>query len=254
MPNVLTQKLASFGPLSATERQVLQDLIRDIQTVPARQDLLREGERPDAVHVILNGFACRYTILPDGARQIIAFLVPGDFCDSHVFVLGKMDHDVGTLSECQTAAISAAALIEVSEKHPGITRALWWSTLVDEAVLRAWVVNIGRRTAKAAVAHLFSELLIRLRLVGFASRTGFELPITQHDIADSLGLSNVHVNRVLKSLRKDGLIAVNGDSVVIVDPERLEKYSSFDEAYLHLGAASLPNGEPVSSGGGPPQR
>jgi CRP-like cAMP-binding protein len=153
------------------------------------------------VHLILDGFACRYKVLPEGTRSIVAYLLPGDMCDWHAFILKEMDHSVATLSPCQVVAIPRSTVLEVTDKYPAITRALWWIALVDEAVLREWIVSLSRRSADQAIAHLFCELLVRLEAVGLRVANGFEFPVTQSDLADTVGLSAVRVNRVLQELR-----------------------------------------------------
>jgi CRP-like cAMP-binding protein len=176
----------------------------------------------------------RYKVLPDGQRQIMAYLVLGDMCDMHGSILGEMDHSIGALTPCRVAYIPQRAIEELTRRHPRINRALWWATLVDEGTLREWLVTMGRREADQQMAHLFCELLLRLQTVGLATENGFELPVTQDELADTLGLSAVHVNRVLQQLRKDGLISLVGKRLTIHDVERLKALAEFDPTYLHL--------------------
>lgn len=183
----------------------------------------------------MEGFACRYKLLPDGRRQIMAFLVPGDFCDLHVAILGEMDHSIGTSWGCTVVDIPRSTVDDLTANHPRITRALWWATLVDEATLREWLVNMGQRDADRQTAHLFCELLVRLQAVGRASADGFEFPITQEDLADTLGVTSVHVNRVLQEMRGKGLIEWKSKRLRIPDVERLKAFAGFDPKYLHLG-------------------
>jgi len=176
----------------------------------------------------------RYKLLPDGGRQIMAYLVPGDFCDLHVSILGEMDHGIGALSACEVAYISRRTVEDLTTNRPAITRALWWATLVDEGTLREWLVNMGRRPADQQMAHLFCELLVRLQSVGLATQTSYEFPLTQAELADTLGVSDVHVNRMLQQLRADGLITLQGKRLTIPDVERLHEFAGFDPNYLHL--------------------
>jgi CRP-like cAMP-binding protein len=164
MDDTLTRKLEGYELLSDRDRTVLSGLTAKIRSVGARVDLIQEGDPPDYVHLILDGFACRYKVLADGQRQIMAFLVPGDFCDLNVFILDHMDHSIGTLSKCSVVDIPRHAIDDITANHPHITRALWWCTLVDEAVLREWLVNIGSRPANQRIAHLFCELFLRWKL------------------------------------------------------------------------------------------
>jgi CRP-like cAMP-binding protein len=233
MANLLTRKLEAFAPLPEADKHLLDEVIREPQEVGPREDLIREGEAPTDVHLIIEGFACRYKLLADGTRQIMAYLVPGDFCDLHVFILKAMDHSIATLSCCTVVKIPRQRILELTER-PAIARALWWAALVDEATLREWLVNIGARPAEQRVAHLLCELLLRLRAVGLANGGQYELPVTQQELGDTTGLTNVHVNRVLQSLRRDGLITFKNKNLVILDTERLETFSGFTPNYLHL--------------------
>lgn len=231
---MFTRKLEQFAPLGDEDRRLLDAVTSRPRRVGARTDLIREGERPDDVHLILDGFACRYKLLPEGQRQIVAYLVPGDFCDLHVFILSEMDHCIGTLSPCTVVDIPREAVLRLTER-PAIGRALWWATLVDEAIPRERVVDLGRRPAEQRVAHLLCELLLRLRAVGLADGDAYELPVTQTELADGLGLSNVHVNRVLQALRGQGLVTLDGKAVTIPDPDGLMALGGFNPNYVHLG-------------------
>src|SRR5829696_9602803 len=233
MPNPLIRKLARGAELSEDDRRTVEEAITDVRQIGPRQDLIREGDRPDEVHLILEGFACRYKTLADGQRQIMAFLVPGDICDLHVAILGAMDHGIGTLSACTVAFIPQTTVALLTEKHPAIIRALWWNTLVDEGILREWLVSMGRRPADKQMAHLFCELLVRLETVGLTDGNGFDFPLTQEELGDTLGVSTVHVNRMLQELRDYGLITLKGKTLTIPDFERLSEFADFDPNYLH---------------------
>jgi CRP-like cAMP-binding protein len=243
MTNLLTRKLEAFGPLPDADKRLLDDVIQPAQPVGARMDLIREGDAPSHVNLILEGFACRYKTIPDGSRQIMAYLVPGDFCDLHVFILKAMDHTIATLSPCTVVKIPRAQILALMER-PAIARAFWWAALVDEATLREWLVNIGARPAEQRVAHLLCELLLRLEAVGLTNGDTYELPITQAELADTTGLTSVHVNRVLQRLRRDGLITLKSKNLMIMNVERLKAFSGFNPNYLHL---SDRNGLPEQS-------
>lgn len=233
LENPLIRKLEVFAALGEDDRQLLDQLIGESLVIEARVDLITEGDTPTHVQLILEGFACRYKVLPDGRRQIMAYLIPGDFCDLHVFILKEMDHSIGALSRCRVVRIPRSKVLELTER-PAIGRAFWWAALVDEATLREWLVNVGARSAAERVAHLLYEVLLRLRVVGLANGGSYELPITQTDLADTVGLSAVHVNRVLRRLREEGLISVHRGRLIISDAERLRQFSGFDANYLHL--------------------
>ena len=231
--NVLTRKLEAFAPLTEADKHLLEIVAARSRHVAGRTDLIREGEAPEDVRLILDGFACRYKITSDGKRHIMAYLVPGDFCDLHVFILKAMDHGITTLSPCQVVDIPRAQILELLTR-PAIAQALWWAALVDEATLREWLVNIGSRSAEERIAHLLCELLLRLRTVGLANGGHYELPITQAELGDTMGLTTVHVNRVLQSLRAAGMITLKGKNLVILDEEKIMAFSGFNANYLHL--------------------
>jgi CRP-like cAMP-binding protein len=231
--NPLIAKLEVIASLSEEDRHVLWDLCRDVREVRARHDILSDGERPDHVHIILSGWAARYKMLPDGSRQITAFLIPGDFCDLHVTILREMDHAIFALTPATVASIPHQAMQDLPLNRPELARALWWATLVDEAVLRAWIVNIGRRDAYRGIAHLMCELHARMRNVGLVDKGRFSLPLTQEELADALGLTPVHVNRVLQRLRAEQLITLEGRVLTLEDPVGLRTAAGFDPSYLH---------------------
>lgn len=234
----LVAKLETRGPLSDRDRHDLNALCADAREIGPRRQIIREGDRPQNVHLMVEGWAARYKLLPDGARQITAFLLPGDFCDLHVTILGEMDHGIATLTRSRVAFVPHAAMEELTGR-PSLARAFWWSTLVDEAVLRSWIVNIGRRDAFEAIGHLFCELYVRMRNVGLAEGHSFEVPLTQEEIGDALGLTAVHVNRVLQRLRTEELISFRQGLLTIHDYRRLEKASGFNPNYLHLERAGV---------------
>lgn len=233
--NPLILKLESLATLSADDRAMLEQISAKPHLVPAGTDLIREGEKPDGVYLILDGIACRYKLRASGARQIMAYLVPGDYCDLDVAMLKAMDHSIGTLSDCQVVRIDLDTIQDLLRHHPGITHALRLATLVDEATLREWLVNVGRRSADERIAHLMCELLLRLRAVGRTAGNGYALPITQEDLADTTGLTSVHVNRALASLQQRALIAFSGQQLTILDLAQLETLAEFKPNYLHLG-------------------
>lgn len=238
--NPLIRKLEAFGPLPDDDKRFLASLVRSPRTVGAHVDLIREGDTPTDVRLFVEGFACRYKLIENGRRHIVAYLIPGDFCDLHNFILKQMDHSIATLSPCKVVDLSRQTVLELTER-PAIARALLWATLVDEATLREWLVNIGARSAEERVAHLLCELLLRLRVVGLVSDGAFELPITQAELADTMGLSHVHMNRVLQRLRAEELITLKGGLLVVLDAERLKAFGGFDPNYLHLDQK---NGQP----------
>ena len=203
------------------------------RTLPSGTDLIREGDRPEGLFVLLDGFACRYKLRENGARQIMSFLLPGDLCDLDGSLLQRMDHGIGTLSTCSVGRLPPEQVREL-QRHPSFGRTLRMAALTEEAIQREWIVNIGRRSAVERLAHLLCELLVRLRAVGLASGNSFDLPITQIDLADTTGMTSVHVNRSLGELRRLGLIERKGKRLTILDLPRLMDVAEFQADYLHL--------------------
>lgn len=234
MNNPLIRKLAGFNGITDSDRELLERLCTRTRTMAAHQDIILHGDPPEDVHLVLEGIAIRYKLMPEGKRQIVALLLPGDFCDLHVAILGAMDHSMATLTPCTIVDISTAEIDDLTRNHPRITRAMWWATLVDEGTLRAWLSILGQLDADKRMAHLFCELLLRLHAVGLADNDSFDFPLTQADLGDILGLSAVHVNRTLQSLREANLVALKQRRLVIPHFARLRAFCSFDPTYLHL--------------------
>lgn len=164
----------------------------------------------------------------------MAYLVPGDFCDLHVSLLGAMDHSIATLSTCEVVQIPRQTVADLTANYPTLNRALQWAGLVDEAILRTWLVSMGRRPADTQIAHLFCELLMRLETIGLVTDGSYTLPITQVELADTLGLTSVHVSRVLRELRAQNLIVLSKKELTIPDVKRLKVFADFTPNYLHL--------------------
>jgi CRP-like cAMP-binding protein len=226
-------KLQRFAPLTEREAQALFEAAGEVRRVDAADDVVREGSQPDACHVLLDGFIAHHKSLAADKRQIIAFGIPGDTCDLDAFVGGRMDHSVVALMPSTLAVIPHDALLAVTAAHPRLARALWRETVLDASIFAEWVANIGRRSAPVRVAHLVCETFTRLQQAGLARARGFEWPVTQKQLGDATGLTPVHINRVLRDLRKDGLLTIHGSSVRIDDWEGLKRLSGFDPSYLN---------------------
>lgn len=239
-PSPLVTKLRRGFPLTDDDARALLGLCRDTRVVHDGRDVIAERERPDHVHLIVDGWAARYKLLHDGSRQITAFLLPGDIDDLHANLLRQSDHGIVALTPLRVAFVAPDALEQLMTSRPGVARALRWSMLVDKAILRAWLVNVGRRDAKARVMHLFCELRERLVVLGFAKNDPAPFPLTQEEIGDALGLTPVHVNRVLQRMRADGLIVLHRRLLQVRDFDRLAAAAGFSAAYLHAVDAALP--------------
>lgn len=233
MSNAFAERLRGHGPLTDADIGLLTESCRNVRELRSGYHLIREGDQPDPVFVMLEGWACRYKILPDGSRQIMAFMLPGDFCDIHIAVLEEMDHSIMTITPARVASLPRAQMEALVEVRPAITRAFWWAQLVDQGILRAWIVSMGRRKSIQRVAHLMCELYIRMRNIGLATDNRCEMPLTQTVLADAVGLTPVHVNRVLQKLRLDKVMDLRSGSLTILDPAKLARIAGFDDNYLH---------------------
>ena len=233
--NPLIRKLQGMVELSVEDLRIVDALCaEDVGEVAAKRDIISDGDTPDKVHLILEGWAARYKLVPDGARQITAFLIPGDFCDLHVAVLEKMDHGITAITPCRVAHLDSDKLDRITAERTALTKGLWKMTLVDEAVLREWIVNVGRRDAFEAVAHILCELHLRMKAVGLVEDGCFDLPLTQEELADATGMTPVHTNRTLQRLRADGLIELKHRMLTILNVEGLRKAGGFEGEYLHI--------------------
>lgn len=233
MDNRFIEKLQGFNPISAKGISALVAATANAKIVTARKDLIREGDTPAVVFVVLAGWAYRYKILPSGTRQILAYLMPGDACDLHVQLLAEMDHSIQTITSASVATINRADMDEIMDRYPDVAKAMYIAQLVDEGTMRAWITSMGRRSSVERVAHLMCELYLRARNIGIASEASLSLPLSQLLLADSLGMTPVHLNRVLKELRKTGAMTLQRGSLTIIDPTALVQVAGFDENYLH---------------------
>jgi CRP-like cAMP-binding protein len=234
MTKPLIRKLEQSDVLSDEEKAVLERSFTRIREFKADEDIVREGDRPTESCIVVDGFAARYKLLPSGRRQISALHISGDFVDLHSFLLKTMDHGVVALTPCRVGLVPHSTLREITETHLHLGRLLWLSTLIDAAIHREWLVAMGRRPALNQIAHLVCELFLRLQAVGLTQDMSFELPLTQAELGDVLGLSTVHVNRVIKQLRADGLVIWREQRIVIEDWVSLQEVAEFDPTFLNL--------------------
>ena len=233
MANPFIKKLSGLADLEAPDVAALEAATAHPHRYAARKDLIREGDETGPMFVVLEGWICRYKILPNGARQIMAFLMPGDACDLHIKLLVEMDHGIQAISPARVATVTRDQMQTMMHEHPNIARAMYTAQLVDEGIMRAWIVSMGRRSSIERVAHLICELYLRARSIGLTHDGHFALPLSQLVLADALGMTAVHINRVLKELRLSGAMALSRGSVAILDTAKLVQIAGFDENYLH---------------------
>jgi CRP-like cAMP-binding protein len=227
-------KLRARDDISLEEENAIRGAVADYREYPADLEVIRAGQTIDASTLLLSGFMCRYKDLKSGARQITELHVAGDFVDLHSFTLKRLDHSIGTLTPCTVGMVPHEKLQEITEKLPHLTRVFWFATNLDAAIHREWELSLGRRTATQRMAHLICELNVRLGLVGLSVGGQYDLPLTQNEMAEALGLTSVHVNRTLQQLRENGVVEFRGGRVSIFDLEELQRMAEFDPSYLYL--------------------
>lgn len=229
----LTRRWSKHVRLSHEDREAVLSLPFRREVFPKDSYLIREGKQSPECTFLLQGFAYRQKLLRDGGRQIIAFLLPGEFVDLQSIILPVADHNVQSLNRSEAIIIPRAALAELADSRPAVRMAMWTETQIDASIVREWVVNVGRRDSRARIAHLLCEIAIRLKAAGAGDDQIFDFPVTQEQLADATGLTPVHTNRTLQALRRDGFIQLTSGSLRILDWQGLREAGDFDELYLH---------------------
>jgi CRP-like cAMP-binding protein len=227
------------APLARDEKDAILRLPISIKDVRADTDIVREGDRPTQCCLVIEGFQCRYKMLPDGERQIMSFHVAGDIPDLQSLFLQTMDHSLGAITPNKVGFIAHEPLRELIRQQPTVAERLWRVTLIDAAIFREWISNVGSRDAYTRIAHLICELYVRLRAVGLTNGTSFDCPVTQTEIADATGLSTVHVNRSIQQMRADRLIVWERGVCKIPDFGALQEAAMFESGYLHMQTGGI---------------
>jgi CRP-like cAMP-binding protein len=229
---LLFNRLRQLAYLSDNDAAVLSALPWSVGTVKRARDILSLGDRPTYVYVIREGWAARYSIRANGSRRITGFMIPGDFCGIHAVTDEPMEHAISALTDCEVARVQKHVIEQAVAAAPAIGKALWRAKLMDEAVLRIWLLN--SQDAAQALAHLLCELHARVGAIGESRDGWFEAPLTQEHVGDALGFTSVHINRMVRRLRVEGLVEFSHGKVIIPDVSALRKFCSFSAAYLHL--------------------
>lgn len=227
--------------LTAAERASIDDAITEVRTLDARSIIVHAGDPVSQSTFLIDGFMCRYIDDREGLRQLVAVEVPGEFVDLHGYPLKSLDHDVGTLTACTVAIIPHRAIDTILASQPDLTRKLWFSTMLDAAMHRAWVFRLGRLSATARLAHFLCETNMRLEAAGLSDGRRFAPGMTQVDLAEACGVTNVHINRVIRQLREEGLCTFRSSLVEIHDPARLAAIGQFDPDYLYFRKEDRPH-------------
>ena len=234
-PNALIAELNKHAHLTLEDEAAITRITRTRRTMRAHEALFERGRKADNICLILTGVAMRYRHLADGRRQIFGYLLPGNVCDTHYVVSNECDHNVQLLSDSEVALISIADLKNTMFLHPTIERALLMMELVEAATLREWLLNVGQRDAFQKLAHFFCEITARLHALGAVSPDGsYCMPLTQIELADTIGLTVVHVNRILQRFRHQDILVWTRGRLTILDQRSLESIAGFNKSYLHL--------------------
>lgn len=234
-PNPMIAKLGKYVALDIDDQAEICRITRRRRIMHSNDTLVREDSKPQNIFLIVRGFGVRFRFLSDGRRQIFGYLLPGDLCDAHYVVSNECDHSVGLLSESEVAVISTADLMSVMVARPRIERAVLMTVLVDAAILRECLLNVGQRDAFQKLAHFFCEFHARLDSLGEVSADGsYSLPLTQIELADTMGLTVVHVNRMLQRFRHEAILNWSRRRVEILDHDKLRHVAGFNPRYLHL--------------------
>jgi CRP-like cAMP-binding protein len=233
----MAKKLGQWRPLGRADREALYALPCRLLEFRPHEYIVREGDKPQNCCLMLSGFSIRHKAAGNGGRQIFSIHMTGDLADLQNSLLGTADHNLQALTHVEAAVIPVEAIQEIAFARPAIGRAMWYETLVDAAIFREWTLNVGRRDARTRAAHMLCEFALRLEMAGLGERCNYELPMTQEQLADALGLTSVHTNRTLMVLGEAGLISRTQRAVQIDDWAGLMAAGDFDPAYLHLDAA-----------------
>ncbi len=226
------KKLGAFVALSGAEFEVLDRLHSRRKAFAPGRDIAHEGQKDQAAFILASGWACSYKLLPSGARQIVDFQIPGDFLGLRSVLFRTADHNIEPITRIEASEVLATDLLDAFTTTPRLAVAVLWAASRDEAMVVEHLVGIGRRDARERTAHFLLELGARLKLVGLGTTAGYACPLSQYRLADALGLSAVHVNRVLRELREMGLVTFQQGKVIFDDFEGLVKLADFDKQYL----------------------
>ncbi len=232
LQSALTRKLSAFVALADADLQTLARFHRRRRSFAAGHQMIHEGQPGQSAFILAAGWACSYKMLPDGTRQIVDVQIPGDFLGLRGVLLRTTDHSVEAVTHLEASEVLASDILEGFAQAPRLAAAVLWAASRDEAMVVEHLVDLGRRSADERMAHFLLELGARLRLVGAGDSAGFDCPLTQYHLADLLGLSAVHVNRVLRHLREEGLVTFQKGRVVFDDPAGLTELAGFDRSYL----------------------
>lgn len=245
---LFARQLSWRAPLTADDLAAVTALPHTRRHLNPSTYLVREGELPRTTcSLVIDGLAFRHKLTSDGARQIVSMHLAGNLLDLQHLFLNIADHSVQALTAMEVADIDRKALQAIVLERPAVGNALWVDSLVDSSIYREWILNVGRRNARAKIAHILCELAVRMRAAGLIDNAQFRLPMTQEQLGDAAGLTSVHVNRTIKSLVKDELIDQGTRWIAIKDWDGIRQVGDFNPLYLHLDQVAPQFGTPLRS-------
>jgi CRP-like cAMP-binding protein len=229
----LVRRLRTISGIDEDDVQAIRSLPVSIKHYRANQPAVRDGARPTECCIIAEGFCVRAKITSSGQRQILSIHIPGEIPDLQSLHLHVMDHDLITLTGCTLGFISHGPLRDITRRRPNIAQILWRDSMVEAALFREWIVNVGRRPALNRLAHTIVELRERLKVIGRVADNQFDMPLTQQQVGETMGMTAVHANRIIKQLRDEAVVDFCRGRVTILDEARLQQLADFDDCYLH---------------------
>jgi CRP-like cAMP-binding protein len=236
----MVRKLETHNKLDAADRAAILALPHRQTTLKQHDYIVREGEPTTSSCVMLSGYSYRHKLVANGNRQIVAIHMKGDVVDLQNSLLGVADHSVEMLTAGRVALIAREEILRIAFERPNVGKAMWIDTLIDGSIFREWIANIGRRDSRTRLAHLLCEFALRLKVAGLGQQSGYELPMTQEQLADATGMTSVHINRTIRGLEQDGLIERPHPRAIRIDDwQRLAEVGDFDSMYLHLREREL---------------
>ncbi|XKH59499.1 Crp/Fnr family transcriptional regulator [Halomonas sediminis] len=233
----LVNKLQNFQEHTSEEVKVLEDAVVKEKFFARGEDIIRQGESPKYVYLVMEGWVSRFRNNHAGKKQVLNYQLPGDFCNLHTTLANKIDHTISALVPSKIGFIPHHEIYNIYENHPHLAQSLNWTSLIDVSILQEWLVNLGLRSSEQRLAHLLCELLIRARAAGLTEDHLFELPLTQAQLGEAIGITQVHTNRVMQRLLKEGLITFKCKKFHIIDWKGMKECADFDGLYLHLERA-----------------
>jgi CRP-like cAMP-binding protein len=232
--DIIIKHLELIGSLSDEDRQALRGIRGEIREVARGEDVLRQGDHPKEAVVVVSGLLQRYTVSPQGDRQIHSFYIPTDTPCLETLHIDVMDNALATVTASRVAFVPHAELYTIMDAHPRVLALIWRETLVQAAIFREWLMRNSKMLAHVNMAHFFCEMMIRAKAAGIARGNSCDLPITQEELGDALGMTSVHVNRTLAMLRTGGLVEFRSGVLTALDWDKLVDTAEFDPSYLHL--------------------